>query len=131
MLTIGHFTGEGEERATECAQVQASEQFLRGLLSLDKLLDVLVEMQKVSVSDDTGSAEELLESLEYVEGLLDDIVESGATVQVVFRLPVELMDRLDDYVKRLNSADPSRRVTQSAVVRQLLTKALAPREEPE
>jgi hypothetical protein len=77
MFTIRHFTGEGEKPATECAPVQASKQFLRGLFSLDRLLEELVEMRKVYVSGDTGSAEELLESLEYVEGMLDDIVESS------------------------------------------------------
>lgn len=123
--------GESERPANECSPAQASEQFLRGLLSLDSLVNVLVEMQKMPMPDDTGSAEDLLESLEYVGGLLDDIVESGATVQVVFRLPVELMDRLDGYVKRLNNADPSRRVTRSDVVRQLLINALEPKAEPE
>lgn len=125
MLTMGYPVGEGEQPTNGCGRVQASEQFLRGLLSLNRLVDVLVEMQKVPVNaGDAGSADDLLESLEYVEGLLDDIVESGATVQVVFRLPVELMERLDKYVKRLNSADGSRRVTRSAIVQQLLTKAL-------
>ncbi|MFZ0254398.1 MAG: hypothetical protein WAN46_01860 [Gammaproteobacteria bacterium] len=131
MLTIGQPMGESERPANECLPAQASEQFLRGFLSLDRLVKVLVEMQKMPVSDDAGSAEDLLESLEYVGGLLDDIVESRAMVQVVFRLPVELMDRLDGYVKRLNKADRSRRVTRSDVVRQLLTKALEPKDKPE
>lgn len=123
--------GESEQPANECAPAQAFEPFLRGLLSPDRLVEVLVDMPKVPVTGDAGSADDLLESLEYVEGLLDDMVESGATVQAVFCLPAELMDRLDGYVNRLNSADPSRRLTRSAVVRQLLTKALEPTEEPE
>jgi hypothetical protein len=56
MFTIGHFTGEGEKPATECAPVQASKQFLRGLFAPDRSLEALVEMQKVSVSNDTGAA---------------------------------------------------------------------------
>jgi hypothetical protein len=91
-------------------------------------MDVLVEMQKVALSGNDDSADDLLESLEYVEGLLDDIVDSGATVQVVLRLPVELMERVDGYVKRLNSADSSHRITRSAVVQQLLMKALGPKD---
>lgn len=118
--------GEREQLANESAPAQISEELSRGLRSLERLVKALMEMQKASVTGNAGSADELLESLEYVEGLLDDIVETGATVQVVFRLPVELVDRLNGYVQRLNNADPSRRVTHSAVVRQLLMKALAP-----
>lgn len=71
-----------------------------------------------------GPPEDLLESLKYVEGLLDDIVESSVTVPVVFRLPADLVDRLDAYVERLNGADPATRVTRTAVVRQLLMAVL-------
>ncbi|MGF1615188.1 MAG: hypothetical protein ACFCVA_15140 [Gammaproteobacteria bacterium] len=101
-----------------------SEPLSPGVRSLNRLTEVLVEMQEVSATGDVTGTGDLLQSLEYVGDLLDDIVESGATVPVVFRLPVELMDRLDAYVKRLNDADPSRRVTYNAVVRQLLTRAL-------
>jgi hypothetical protein len=104
---------------------------LSGFLFRDRLVEVLVEMPKVPVTGDAGSADDLLESLEYVEGLLEDIVERGATVEVVLCLPAELMDRLDGYVNRLNSADTSGRVTRSDVVRQLLTKALEPKKELE
>ncbi len=123
--------GGCEQPRNQCAPAQVSELLSRALISLGRIVEVLVEMQKVPETRDAGSADELLESLEYVEGLLDDIVETGATVQVAFRLPVELVDRLNAYVQRLNSADQSRRVTCSAVVRQLLVTALAPQVETE
>lgn len=123
--------GGCEQAGNQCAPAQVSELLSRALISLGRIVEVLVEMQKVPETRDAGSADELLESLEYVEGLLDDIVETGATVQVAFRLPVELVDRLNAYVQRLNSADQSRRVTCSAVVRQLLVTALAPQAETE
>jgi hypothetical protein len=123
---------EREELGNQCAPAQVSEPLLsRSFISLDRIVEVWVAMQKVPETGDKGSADELLESLEYVEGLLDGIVETGATMQVAFRLPVELVDRLNGYAQRLNSAEQSRRVTLSAVVRQLLVTALAPQVETE
>lgn len=116
--------GVPTEVADDSALGRDSEPLSRGVRSLNRLMEVLVEMQEVSATGDFSGTDDLLQSLEYVGDLLDDIVESGATVPVVFRLPVELMDRLDAYVQRLNDADPSRRLTYNAVVRQLLTRAL-------
>lgn len=87
-------------------------------------MEVLVDTQKLPAIGDADSADDLLESLDYVEGLLNGMVQNEAMVQVVFRLPGELMDRLDAHVRRLKSADPSKRVSRSAVVGQLLASAL-------
>lgn len=44
--------------------------------------------------------------------------------QTAFRLPDELIDRLDRHVQRLRAASPGLEVTRADVVRMLLTKGL-------
>lgn len=93
---------------------------------MDRLIEDLEQINRLQANGHAQTREDVLESLQYVLRLLDDIVESAETVQVVFRLPVELVNRLDAYTKRLNAADPGRRMSRNAVVHQLLMKSLTP-----
>ena len=46
------------------------------------------------------------------------------TQQTAFRLPVELLGRLDKHAKRLQEASPGMTITRADVVRMLLTQGL-------
>ncbi len=50
--------------------------------------------------------------------------EMAATQQAAFRLPVELLGRLDKHAKQLQEASPGMTITRTDVVRMLLTQGL-------
>jgi len=58
------------------------------------------------------------------EETLQEEEDDMATRQVAFRLPVELVERLDALAKRMQDESPGLRVTRADVVRLLLTSAL-------
>ncbi len=63
-----------------------------------------------------------------------DILAKGEvmaeTQQTAFRLPIDLLNRLDKYAKRLEQASPGLTVTRADVVRMLLSRGLDQVEDP-
>lgn len=56
--------------------------------------------------------------------ILDKDTAMAETQQTAFRLPVELLSRLDKHAKRLQVASPGMTITRADVVRMLLTQGL-------
>ena len=54
----------------------------------------------------------------------DDVAEKTKTIQVAFRLPEELLERIDAYADRLSKATPGLTITRADAARMLLTQAL-------
>lgn len=56
---------------------------------------------------------------------IDTLEEAMNDKQVAFRLPSELVDRLDEYAEQVRRENPGMRVTRADVVRMLLSRGLA------
>ena len=54
----------------------------------------------------------------------EDTMPNEPTVQCAFRLPASLVERLDDYAKRMGDDQPGLTFTRADAVRVLLTRAL-------
>ena len=58
------------------------------------------------------------------EETLQELEDDMPTKQVAFRLPVELVGRLDAFAERIQNESPGLRVTRADAARLLLTRAL-------
>ena len=58
------------------------------------------------------------------EETLQELEDNMATRQVAFRLPVELVERLDAFAEQMKAESPGLRVTRADAARLLLTRAL-------
>jgi hypothetical protein len=52
------------------------------------------------------------------------MAEKTKTIQVAFRLPENLLERIDAYARRLSEAAPGLTITRADAARMLMTKAL-------
>jgi len=71
-----------------------------------------------------SSAPPFPEDIRGWEETLREMEDDMATKQVAFRLPLELVDRLDAFAERMKNESPGLRVTRADAARLLLTRAL-------
>lgn len=78
-------------------------------------LDALVQASP-ELCGEPGAVDRIIEAL--------TTEESVATQQVGFRLPEDLLERVDEFAERMKENSPGMTVTRADAVRVLLTKAL-------